>query len=213
MITLRLHRIAASVHFVSATLLCIYANHLVWLIINEILTCLSHTIGIVIWTNSNDKVAEYTRRWTEFAITAGLLEAAMLQGVPRIVTILTLNAVLQLYGFMLDRYRNLKYLLLAGFIVLAVEIGLIAEWTTQPVRTTVLFAVLYSFFGIVQLLHKYNALPYDEDHVYTVLSITTKIILTWSIVAHEWSDTTLEFSIIGTFGAFLLVSLALLPRI
>ena len=206
MITLILHIIAFIVHLISSVLLCLHAQNMVWLILNEILTCVSHAVGIAIWSQSDDKVAEYTRRWIEYAITAGFLEVALLSGnVPQTVAILTLNAVLQLYGWMLDKYKY-KYLLLAGFTVLISEIIIISQWTEQPTRTIVLFAGLYAMFGIVQTLQQYNMLPYDEDHVYTVLSITTKIILTWSIVAHDWGDETLEYTTITCFGTILVLA-------
>ena len=215
MITRTLHLIACFVHLCTALILSFYAQNRIWLILNEYLTFLSHAIGVVIWSdqnNQNKKVSEYTRRWLEYAITAGLLEIAILDttNVPKILSILTLNAVLQLFGWILDHEKNFKYLLLMGFILLGVEITLVSYWSSEPARTIVVYGILYSLFGVVQTLHKFDMLPYDENNVYTLLSITTKTVLTWTLVSHDWNDETLEWAISISFAVMLLISLAVL---
>lgn len=221
--TLHLHSVATLVHIISGILLTQYAAQRDWLIANEFLTAFSHFIGVVIWydysrfrTNIDSyKVTEYTRRWIEYAFTAGLLEVAILNtdDAGQILTILTLNALLQVMGYLLDAYENTRGLLLVGFSTLAAEVSLIAMWSSEPRHTIAIYTVLYALFGIVQMLHIFDKLYYDEDHVYTVLSITTKLVLTWTLVAHDRNDSTLEISIntIGLIG-LILAGFLLKPR-
>lgn len=193
-----LHGVASITHIVSAILVVVFANRLGWLIANEFATAVSHAVGVYLWWSCKDvnrcKQLEYTRRWIEYAVTAGLLEVAILDtdDVPRILTILTLNAVLQVFGWILDAREGMLFLLVVGFGVLGVEVSLIAYWSSKPVRTIVIYAFLYALFGVVQTLHKLKRLPYDEDHIYTLLSITTKVVLTWTLVAQERTDGPLE---------------------
>ena len=105
------------------------------------------------------------------------------------------------------------FLLFVGFGVLGVEVSLITYWSSKPVRTIVIYAFLYALFGVVQTLHKFNVLPYDEDHIYTLLSITTKVVLTWTLVAQERMDGALEtwvnvvgFAVLLTGGILLRVN-------
>ena len=213
-----LHAVASAVHVVSAILVAVFAGRLGWLIVNEFATAISHAIGFIIWSDweRTDKTVkrkqewkklEYTRRWIEYAVTAGLLEVAILDtdDVPLILTILTLNAVLQVFGWILDAREGMLFLLLIGFGLLGVEVSLIAFWSSKPVRTIVIYAVLYALFGVVQTLHKFNVLPYDEDHIYTLLSITTKVVLTWTLVAQERTDDSLEIWVNVVGFAVLLV--------
>lgn len=214
--TRNLHIIAAAVHMISAVLLLATLTQRGWLIANEFSTCAAHVIGIYIWTYTNvntRKKSEYRRRWIEYAITAGLLEVAILDttDVGRITAILLLNAFLQLVGWIIDE-KDEKYdrWFVIGFALLTVEIILIAVWSPEPVRTKIIYAVLYILFGVVQFLHKNGMLEtwgFDEDHIYTLLSITTKIILTWTLVAHDWNDQALEWSVVGVFLAVLLIGL------
>ncbi len=204
-----LHGIATVVHILSAILVSQYAGQRAWLIANESATAFSHAVGYYIWTRKfpDNKVVEYTRRWIEYAVTAGLLEVAILgtSDVSRILAILTLNAVLQAFGWILDAREQLDWLLLLGFGVLGVEIALIALWSSEPWWTIVIYGFLYALFGVVQTLHKLNALPFDEDHIYTLLSITTKVVLTWTLVAHDRHDTALEISV-NVVGAVVLLA-------
>lgn len=221
--TLHLHSVATLAHIISGILLTQYAAQRDWLIANEFLTAFFHLIGFVLWYDysrfksniESYKVTEYTRRWTEYAFTAGLLEVAILNtdNAGQILTILTLNALLQLMGYLLDAYDGLQGLLIVGFATLAAEVSLIALWSSEPAYTIAIYAVLYALFGVVQTLHKSGDLYYDEDHVYTVLSITTKLVLTWTLVAHDRNDSTLEISIntIGLIG-LILAGFLLKPR-
>lgn len=209
--TLTLHLVAGTLHFISASLLLIFAHTRGWLIANEWSTCFSHFVGVVLWNRWMEqqepmrylnewKLYESTRRWTEYMVTAGLLEVAILntQESSQIVLILLLNAVLQIIGWLLDTYERNKILIPVGFVILGVQISLIALWSDEPTHTKIIYGVLYSLFGVVQTLDKFKKLPFDPDHIYTLLSITTKLILTWTIVAHDEDDLYLEWIIFST---------------
>ena len=220
-VTRNLHIGATIVHIISTILIYIFANERTWLFVNEFCTFLSHIIGIIIWTQwTNDrdterwKTAEYTRRWLEYGITAGLLEVAILgtEDISRILSILGLNACLQFIGWVLDRNNKWKILLLFGFLILAIEIVLISNWSKEPVRTIVIYGVLYSLFGVIQTLQKFDVLPYDEDHIYTLLSVSTKIILTWTLIAHDNNDEVMEWIIFGIFTSVFIVGAIVLYK-
>ena len=145
-----LHGVASITHIISAILVVVFANRLGWLIANEFATAVSHAIGVYLWWSCKDvtrcKQLEYTRRWIEYAVTAGLLEVAILDtdDVPRILTILALNAVLQVFGWILDARGNA---LLTGrrlrctrcrsqsYYVLVVQTGANHRHLRVPVRT------------------------------------------------------------------------------
>ena len=228
--TKNLHILATIAHIISGTILCFLAAQRGWLIANEFLTAFSHAIGIgisILYESNQDtndipyqlldtpqnsnknidayKKLEYTRRWIEYAVTAGLLEVAILRtdDVYQIVTILALNAVLQSYGWILDVEKKMRMLILFGFGVLAVEISFIASWSPEPWWTLLIYALYYSLFGLIQLLHVYDVLPFDEDHIYTLLSITTKIVLTWTLVSHDMEDMAMEVWV-NCLGVFFL---------
>lgn len=206
--TLLLHVVATFLHFISATLLLVVAYDRGWLIANEWCTFASHMLGVILWarwaeskrpeeTIDEWKIWEYTRRWSEYMITAGLLEVAILNTTDssRITVILTLNFLLQLVGWLTEIVEYTFTLLFFGFVILGFEIGFISIWSSEPVHTKIIYAVLYTLFGVVQTLDKLHKLPFDPDHIYTLLSITTKLVLTWTIVAHDRNDPFLEWAV------------------
>ena len=117
-----------------------------------------------------------------------------------------------LSGWVLDRNNKWKILLLFGFLILAIEIVLISNWSKEPVRTIVIYGVLYSLFGVIQTLQKFDVLPYDEDHIYTLLSVSTKIILTWTLIAHDNNDEVMEWIIFGIFTSVFIVGAIVLYK-
>lgn len=226
LLTLSLHALATIVHAVSASLLLGYASSQSWLIVNEFATMSFHFIGILIWTDvvagvldclgSNaprNKTLEFRRRWLEYILTAGLLEVALVQDASYLIWVLVLflNLGTQVIGWITDE-EDMRELIPYGFLLLAAQILVVFFNTSEPWYTVVLFAILYALFGVVHVGKIDGWLNKDEDHVYTLLSITTKILLTWTIVAHERDDATLEWSVTASTLGGLFVGYWLLPE-
>ena len=169
---------------------------------NEIITAISHLIGVVgffLYTNAmmaDGRHLESVRRYIEYAVTAGLLEVALLVGMGsksfyQVLFILLTNVAIQLMGYMSertqDRMRQIYYSI-GGFVLLAPSLIIIvwnATLVTGMERVEELaytYMALYILFGLHNLFDHILALwrnAIDRDTGYTILSIATKIGLSW----------------------------------
>ena len=173
---------------------------------NEIITAISHLIGVVgffLYTNAmmaDGRHLESVRRYIEYAVTAGLLEVALLVGMGsksfyQVLFILLTNVAIQLMGYMSertqDRMRQIYYSI-GGFVLLAPSLIIIvwnATLVTGMERVEELaytYMALYILFGLHNLFDHLFAFwrnTIDRDTGYTVLSIATKIGLSWMLIA------------------------------
>lgn len=211
--TLVLHILATGIHTLSALLLMLHASDVDLLVVNEWTTAGFHLVGALIWSawlcrggsESEYKPYESTRRWVEYAITAGLVEVVLADSASSgwIAIIVVFNVALQMLGWLGDQERNAT-LVPYGFLVLALQVLLVALNTTKPWYTVAIFAAYYALFGATQWASKEDRLLIDEDHAYTLLSIATKITLTWTVVAQAWGDGGLELAVnLGALGFLL----------
>ena len=173
---------------------------------NEIITAVSHLIGVIgffLYTNAmmaDGRHLESVRRYIEYAVTAGLLEVALLVGMGsksfyQVLFILLTNVAIQLMGYMSertqDRMRQIYYSI-GGFVLLAPSLVIIvwnATLVTGMERVEELaytYMALYILFGLHNLFDHIFAFwrnTIDRDTGYTVLSIATKIGLSWMLIA------------------------------
>lgn len=178
---------------------------------NEVITALSHLIGFfVCYTNKRSN--EIWRRWTEYAITAGILECSILYGYGVrdffvFVLVFSLNAALQYTGGLnLDQIENddednnlyssqKPILLVQSFIFLFVQIWFTlttainfnaTDLGSEVLSSSIFYAVFYASFGVLQTLshtvEKFNK-NYDSDVGFIVLSVTSKLCLSFHVVS------------------------------
>ena len=183
---------------------------------NETITALSHLIAIIVLFRAICKKYpyknihgfsieyEYNRRWLEYAVTAGLLEVAIVSGQGTrewflIVYMLVGNVVIQGMGYLMDAAPEFKYkpwFSVFGFLLLSVQIWLIATNAANTtnasenqevwVRLAVLYGFLYSWFGVNQTCVHYWKLyreTLNGDMIFVFLSISAKLYLSWSLIA------------------------------
>lgn len=173
---------------------------------NEVITAISHLIGVIgffLYTNAmmaDGRHLESVRRYIEYAVTAGLLEVALLVGMGsksfyQVLFILLTNIAIQLMGYMSertqDRMRQIYYSI-GGFVLLTPSLVIIvwnATLVTGMERVEELaytYLALYILFGLHNLFDHILALwrnNIDRDTGYTILSVATKIGLSWMLIA------------------------------
>ena len=203
------------------------ANAIAIIAWNELFTAVSHFIALIfLWftftcdccskcgcCNEDNKKyegrsrpEEYTRRWIEYGITAGLLEVGMLvgQGECNIIvlsSVLLANAAMQLIGFYNDYTEKNKWNIIpsisAFIIMFSIIIIFIFKAANQSSGTNnweslnygylaIVFSIFYLSFGIHQTLYlnwQYYAENIDVDKIFVYLSITSKIVLSWTYIA------------------------------
>lgn len=173
------------------------------LLVNEAVTAVSHFAGVIGFgfyrrqMVEDDRHAEVIRRYVEYAITAGLLEAALYvliggRDASLLLAIVITNAIIQLLGYMLERTANVQrqiYLNVAGFILLVIPVFTLlcsAVLTDGFLSLSVYYTVLYALFGLHSLLHVLSKTWrdfVDKDAGYIVLGVAAKECLTWMAVA------------------------------
>ncbi|MAD24780.1 MAG: hypothetical protein CMO44_11490 [Verrucomicrobiales bacterium] len=196
------------------TLLVVETDHVVFedinivglIFTNEIITAVSHLLGVIgffLYTDAmmrDGRHLESVRRYVEYAVTAGLLEVALLVGMGstsfyQVLFILLSNVAIQLMGYMSertqDRMRQIYYSL-GGFVLLAPSITVIV-WNATLVKgmerveeLAYFYLALYVLFGVHNLFD--HVLPFwrnaiDRDTGYNILSVATKIGLSWLLIA------------------------------
>lgn len=177
------------------------------MVLNEILTAVAHAVGIAIYLSSaeeNKSRYDSLRRWTEYTFTAFVVEAAILGAVGQtdiavMIMVFVLNAVTQMMGRVIDVHMFEKEKVhMAYFIVPIVAfLAIVGEVITSaahssPIPITgvvALYAVLYTIFAIHQTLvymqydGRISFYTFNTDDVYILLSMTTKVVLAWNLVA------------------------------
>lgn len=173
---------------------------------NEVITAVSHLIGVIgffLYTSSmmaDDRHLESVRRYVEYGVTAGLLEVALLVGLGstsfyQVLFIILSNMAIQLLGYMSERTKDRMrqiYYNVGGFLLLAPTITIIV-WNAQLVKgmdrvveLSIFYAVLYALFGLHNLFDHLFAFwrqSIDRDTGYNILSVATKIGLSWLLIA------------------------------
>lgn len=181
-------------------------------LVNEFLTAISHAVGVaIVWNPKGKRPLESWRRWTEYAVTAGVLECAILFGFGVrdffvFVLVFALNAALQYTGGLsLDQiqdsndpvlYASQKpVLLVQSFAFLLVQMWFtittaanadISAVASDIVASSVLYALFYASFGALQTLkHTVSTfeMSYDADVGFIVLSVTSKLCLSYHAVS------------------------------
>ena len=182
---------------------------------NETITAVSHLIAVLILAivvrdkdyESPDGYSvpyEYMRRWAEYAVTAGLLEVAIVAGQGTrewflIVYVLMGNVVIQGMGYLMDvapSFRYKSWFSVFGFLLLSVQIALIATNAANTtnasenqevwVRLAVLYGILYSWFGVNQVCVHYwewYRKSFNGDMFFVFLSMSAYLYLSWSLIA------------------------------
>ena len=179
---------------------------------NELLTAVSHAVGVAIaWQPEGKRSLESWRRWTEYATTAGVLECAILYGYGVrdffvFVLVFALNAALQYTGGLsLDQiqdsddaglYATQKPILLVqSFLFLFVQVWFTLTTATNSdietvhsdiVASSILYAIFYASFGVLQTLkHTVSSFEkrYNVDIGFIVLSVTSKLCLSYHAVS------------------------------
>lgn len=189
-------------------------NPIEWVAWNETITWLAHVVAVIIIRSNSvfgvsPRVAESARRWFSYAITAGLLQAALvlsLGPVPffLIVYIMVNNAVVQILGgFMVDQEESIKrrvvFLLIGSLLFLASAVYIatsclsIEGLNTGNLTITyeglaITYILFYISFAIVQITRQcYKRGPIcaylHADGVFVLLSITSKVVLSWSMIS------------------------------
>ena len=190
----------------------VHATALLGVQINELLTCASHVLGIVLVAMNLGRIAEIRRRWAEYAVTAGILEISILVGFGvrdfyALLLVFTLNIGLQASGGLtLDElrarltnnnpfYQQQRGVLLAqSFVFLGVQIAYTMTTALEAgtpglggtlVASSVLYACFYASFGVLQTLS--HCVPefdarYDTPVFFILLSVTSKVCLSWHAV-------------------------------
>lgn len=191
-----------------------------WIAWNETITWLAHIDAILIFSLNrvicglNPRVAESTRRWGSYAITAGLLQVAMVLSIgPASVFLITYllvgNAILQLTGWLIDQSESNKDRILYGILgtsIFAVSVSFVAirsfridglqfdDLAVSYTGLAVIYGLFYSSFGIVQLLRQLDQHcccikkrvrccgTFNADAIFVLLSITSKVFLSWSLI-------------------------------
>ena len=173
------------------------------LLVNEAVTAVSHLAGVLGFgfyrrlMVEDDRHAEVIRRYIEYAITAGLLEAALYvliggRDANLLLAIVVTNAIIQLLGYMVERTANVQrqvYLNVAGFLLLVIPVVAFlscAVLTEGFLSISIYYTVLYALFGVHSLLHILSKAWrdfVDKDAGYIVLGVAAKECLTWMAVA------------------------------
>ena len=137
-------------------------NAIHWIALNETITTFSHLIALCIMCSTKrQRFLETIRRWTSYAVTAGLLECAIVIGLGDahffgIVFLLVSNAVVQAFGLLIDfenrtNYRIGYFALGIGlFLAEAFYVGISASMAEGLAKTLPidfnLLAIIYGLF-------------------------------------------------------------------
>lgn len=184
------------------TLTTLNANS--WVSINEGLTCFSHAIALYLLYGKEpcEEVnnLEHGRRTVEYSFTAGILAVALVLSVGSIflqdlLFILGINVVIQGLGWLIhyeDDKREINFMYMGAFLLLALEIVYVLLQTYNIAHPDdfdlgfyqamgIIFGILYISFGLVKFFVKNRDI---QDEMYVIMSVSTKVILSWIIIAN-----------------------------
>jgi hypothetical protein len=191
--------------------------------LNESLTAFSHLIALLMLTvfyNGSDNAnkrgysgrsrpKEYSRRWAEYAVTAGLLEIGILIGQGEtsfllLLVILLANIAMQMIGFYNDQANTSKdgrehwsiIPSVASFIIMGTIIMVFTFHAANASNDSldslnygylaIVFSIMYMSFGVHQIIYMLDenyGIKWDVDKIYIVLGCTAKIVLSWTYIA------------------------------
>lgn len=191
---------------VNATLVhenVIYTNPFVWIACNEALTFFSHVFALSQLYSKDIDIDRFerNRRSVEYAVTAGILQVALVLGIGSIALydmfmLLIVNVVLQGLGWIYDQEdlppRLKNYILTSAFILLAVEIQYVIFQTTNLqgievgpyIVMGVFYAIFYLLFGLVKIIPEWKA---HEKEIYILMSVSSKVALSWILIGNSYS--------------------------
>ena len=184
------------------TLTTLNANS--WVSINEGLTCFSHAIALYLLYGKEPSEEinnlEHGRRAVEYSFTAGILAVALVLSVGSIflqdlLFILGINVVIQGLGWLIhyeDDKREINFMYMGAFLLLALEIVYVLLQTYNIAHPDdfdlgfyqamgIIFGILYISFGLVKFFVKNRDI---QDEMYVIMSVSTKVILSWIIIAN-----------------------------
>lgn len=173
--------------------------------VNELITAVSHGgafLGFFCYQRvmlMDDKHTEVVRRYLEYSITAGFLEAALYLSTKNnfneLLAIIVTNVVLQIIGYMSERTDLIMrkvYHFLSGIILLIIPISYIITGAASldensAMLVAVMYTILYLLFGIHNILgiNEEYSKYIDKDVGFTILSIVTKTVLSWMVVVWQ----------------------------
>lgn len=151
---------------------------------------------------------ELVRRTIEYTFTAAILQVALVLGagdvlLQDVVFIFFINFCIQLCGYYSDNKDDYSYsFYFIGFMLLISEIvyvyllsttidfgpGPLEKSTDFLIITGVFYILFYISFGFVKLFGYVAGLDsLVEDKIYVVLSVTTKISLSWLLIGNIFS--------------------------
>ena len=176
------------------------------LVVNEAITAASHlaaVLGFGLYRQmmvEDERHLEVIRRYVEYAVTAGLHEAALYLLVggadfSLLLAIIVTNVIMQILGYMIERTTNVSrqlYMNVSAFILLAIPVVTfltIGAENTDFQALSIYYTILYALFGLHSLLHilseQWRAFV-DKDAGYVILGIGAKEVLTWMVVALQY---------------------------
>ena len=172
-------------------------NPIVYLDVNECCTFLSHLVAVIyLWDRDQRETNEFEsrRRTLEYTVTAAALQLAMLFVVGDVylhdmVFVCGINLCLQYLGYIIDTEDVLDKFMI-GFVLLFIQMFYVTLHTMSfdvdpfVYITTVVYIVLYSCFGIIKYVNYVYDTKEREDVQYVILSVTTKISLSWMTVGN-----------------------------
>lgn len=157
-----------------------------------------------------DKIhkTELFRRTVEYSFTAAIIQIALVLGAgdvlfQDVVFIFVINICIQILGYNTEKEGEqttslflVAFLLLIGELVYVYTLsttinfgpGPLENQTTYLTLTGIFYVVFYVSFGTTKLYGNYAKVDkIVEDKVYVVLSITTKICLSWLLIGNIFS--------------------------
>ena len=186
------------------TLTTLNANS--WVSINEGLTCFSHAIALYLLYGKEPSEEvnnlEHGRRTVEYSFTAGILAVALVLSVGSIflqdlIFILGINLVIQGLGWLIHVFdgmhkQQINFMYMGAFLLLALEIAYVLLQTYNIAHPDdfdlvfyqamgIIFGILYISFGLVKFFVKNRDI---QDEMYVIMSVSTKVILSWIIIAN-----------------------------
>jgi cbb3-type cytochrome oxidase subunit 3 len=180
-ITIATHKYMASPPYavIESTIL-VTTQPVILIAYNELITCISHGVAIVIFYLNRDiygvspRTCESVRRWGSYAITAGLLQIAMILSVGPasvflVIFMIVSNVLMQATGFFIDQTSSVYNRIVFGIfgtVLLATAMIFVAmrstrieglEFNTLAIDydlMTVVYGLFYVSFGIVMWLRQ-----------------------------------------------------------
>lgn len=178
----------------------LHTNPMVWISANEGFTFFSHLLALFLMPSANNlNEFEQTRRTLEYALTAGILQVALVLGIGSVamydVTMLLLvNIAIQLLGWLWDKTNDAfikPYLLVVAFGLLAVEIIYVLGQSlnlngVEPggyIVMGIFYAIFYIMFGLVKCFKSWRN---HENELYILMSVSSKVALSWILIGNTY---------------------------